>query len=78
MPNLKNEFPKRIIRVSGCHECPEVESKATGVLGQGVGTCWLYSCRLEGFNVNKYISNETLSDNCPLEKEKHIIMEGKE
>ncbi len=74
---MKNEFPKRIIRVSGCHACPYVGTRARE------STNWsqaeLY-CRktLKLVIVNTDNKTKTLPDNCPLEKVVQVITEAKE
>ncbi len=66
---LKNEFPKRIIRVDGCHEC---DRKMQVHLGTE------YNCldkRMEYMNITKYVKNKYMPYNCPLEKVVQIITE---
>ena len=55
----------RIIKVSGCHQCPDK-------LGPN-GSKW-FACRGMDYSksvndITEYVRNKTLPDNCPLDKE---------
>lgn len=80
MTKLKNEFPERIIRVNGCHECDKKGSSQQFLKSGGITT--LYWCPFPNIvtddHVTDFVINKTLPDNCPLEKVEQIIVEVKE
>lgn len=70
---MKNEFPKRIIRVNGCHGCPYPGERLAGI--------YCVHPKVKGKKlifVSNCIKNKKVHDNCPLEKVVQIITEAKE
>lgn len=80
----KNEKPRmnKIIKVSGCHECPYHErtfGKTQALPHNGIATPNTRTCGKDQHsrkelekrtNIIMYVSTKTLPDNCPLEDEK--------
>ena len=77
MSGLKNEFPKRIIRVNGCHECPHLDflyDQWKEFKSMNCKVC----AKNNKFKIDSYVDNKTFPDNWPLEKVVQIITEAKE
>ncbi len=53
----------RIIRVTGCHDCDKKKESRAG-----------WKCPILNIMVTKYFRDESLPDNCPLEKEIGVIL----
>ena len=54
----------RIIKVSGCHECP---NKHYGM--DSINCSKVILNEKDYINIDRYVKDKTLPDNCPLEKE---------